>query len=95
MTKGKDLIPGEHDAKSWFNIMAIKNRYFWLTLLGLTGLVFQIINIQWCVEIVLSSILDGAFAFLLTLGGMLIPLVIFLSCGIFLITFWNELKGKK
>lgn len=95
MTKGLDEIPGEHNIKGWFSIMAIKNRYFWLTLLGLGLLIAQIANYQWCIETFLGSMEDGIVAAILTFLCMLIPITIFLRCGIMLITFWNELKGKK
>jgi hypothetical protein len=95
MTKGKDLIPGEHKAKDWFIIMAIKNRYFWFTILGLGLLICQLINLNWCIDVTVGSAADGAIAFVLVLCGMLIPLVLFLTNGIFLITFWRYLKGEK
>lgn len=95
MTKGLDQIPDEHNAKNWFNIMAIKNRYFWLALLGLGLLIGQIINFQWCIDVFLVSVDNGIVSAILTFLGMLIPITIFLSCGIMLITFWNQLKGKK
>jgi magnesium-transporting ATPase (P-type) len=95
MTKGIDQIPGEHNAKGWFNIMAIKNWYFWLTLVGLTLLILQLFNLELCKDIVLGSANDGILAFILTVLGMLIPITVFLRCGIMLIAFWNQLKGKK
>lgn len=95
MTKGRDVIPGEHDAKGWFSIMAVKNRYLWLAILGLALTIVQICKFQWCIDLVASSYQDSKPAGVLVFLGMFIFPSIFIRCGIMLITFWNELKGKR
>lgn len=91
MTKGKDLIPGEHNAKTWFNIMAIKNPYLWLAIVGLFLFILQIVNYEWCIELIFTQPKEG---FMLTILGMLIPVSVFLLCSILgLYRFWKYLKG--
>ena len=83
MTKGKDLIPGEHNAKGWFKIMW-QNQYLWLASLGITGIVW------FTVEYGIEGWMWPNFIW----PGILIAAVGVITYFGF-IKFWNELKGKR
>lgn len=92
MTKGKDFIPGEHDAKSWFKIMW-QNGYIRVFLLGLVGIILELTNLDTCKDLLFGYNDPEATIWAILL--LLIPWAICIIVTLLgFIKFWNYLKGK-
>ena len=96
MEKKRDYLDGDHSFKKWFYIMAIKNSYFWLFLVGLGGMIAQLILWNDMIEMIKENFAFETFGGIMTVIGMLIPsaMVAIISYKGFY-QFWNDLKNGR
>lgn len=91
----KDYLDGDHSFKNWFKIMW-GNGYIFGFLLGLAGIVTQLIFWDSMIEMVKENIANGAWEGIMIVVAMLIPpaMVAIISYkGLW--QFWNDLKNGK
>lgn len=73
--------------KNWFKIMWI-NRYIQLFVIGLSLVITELLNVDWCKDLIFGSGTNEGFVF--GVLGLFVPWGIVLSTGIF--GFWKFWK---
>lgn len=96
MKEKRDFLNGDHSFRNWFRIMAIKNSYFWLFLVGLGAMIAQIVLWKDMMEMIRENFAYETFGGILTIIAMLIPpamVGIIAYKGFW--QFWNDLKNGR
>lgn len=92
MANKKDFLNGDHSFKKWFQIMW-KNGYIFLFLVGLTGMITQVVMWDEMMDMIIENYSSTIGAIAVTIAMIMPTAIVGLISYKGFWQFWNDLKN--
>ena len=85
----------DNSAKNFFSVMWKKNHFLQILIVAIAILVYQLINIEWCIGSFYEAVNDNVFVLIFVSMAMLLPIIVTVTMIYKIGQFWDDLKQDK